>query len=110
MLATSITVSVGQLVPAIKLLCRINGEPNQPLDLTGLLGTNIAVHILPVPSGNVVVGGGVSTILDAKNGIVQYQQVAGDFATPGNFTMKVIVTFPGGPDMSAPIPLTVEAA
>jgi hypothetical protein len=42
------------------------------------------------------VGAGTWTVLDATNGIAQYQWASADVATAGIFNLIVIVTFPSG--------------
>ena|SRR5581483_12211015 len=96
----------GQTTPAIIFVC--TKDNGQPLNLTGLTASNLSLLIHPA-SGSDIVGTGTFTILNAAQGIVQYQPASGDVATTGSYTLIVVATFLTGPTKSDGIPFNIVA-
>jgi hypothetical protein len=95
---------VGQLVPYFQPELT---QDNEPLILTGLLGSNIQLNIINTLSLRQVPGAGSWVIDNASAGLCHYIWSPADVATPGSYKLQVIVNFSGGPWMSDPLPWTV---
>ena len=79
------------------------------MDLTGVSTNQLGLSIYGANGALLGTGGGSFTIVNANPGVVRYQPVAADSNTVGNNAIRVVVTFNGtSPDMSDPIPWTVE--
>ncbi len=66
-------------------------------NLTGLnTSTAFTLELINMSSGIVTTGAGTWTIINAAQGVVQYQWVAGDVALAGMYRIKVVITFTGG--------------
>lgn len=97
----------GALHPAWTFLWRL---PDGSLkDFTGLTTSNFSLVLHPLNSNTSdIVGGGVFGLV---NGVLVYQPVANDVATPGNYQLIITATYPGGlPDKTQPYLFPIVAA
>lgn len=100
-----------QVIPAMALLCRKHNEQGDdvgPQDFSGLSATNLGLIIHPV-GGTAITGDGVFQIINASQGILAYQPVIADFATPGPTLVTVTINLPGY-NPSTPLLITVVPA
>jgi|SRR5579859_4381683 len=103
---TSITWGVGQTLKPLIIVCvRDDGLPQ---DFTGLIASNIAITLHPT-SGTDINGAGTITIINAAQGVLQYNFAGTDVATAGQYTMWILALYGSGLDVSSPIPITIVA-
>ncbi|SRR6266700_5460096 len=98
---------VGQTTPQLTIICTKDNK--QPVDMTGLVGANLALLLHPATGGSDITGGGTFTIMNALQGVVQYQFVSQDVATAGAYLLYVVATFVTGPYPSDGISFNIIA-
>lgn len=89
----------GDTAPSIRYT--IQDENDVAIDLTG---ATVAFYMQEVSSGVEKIDGAAATIVDAVNGIVEYQWAAGDSAEANLYLAEFVVTFPGGTQRTSPDP------
>lgn len=73
---------------------------NNPINLTGVLATNINLVLRDFRTGMKKAGTGTFTIISAVAGQISYAWTALDTATTGNYRISFQVTFPSGQILS----------
>jgi len=67
-----------------------------PINLTGLVPSNIGILLQPTAGGSDITGTGTVTILSAAQGIIQYLPSSADVSTAGTYNLRAQITFGSG--------------
>src|ERR1017187_2701408 len=78
-----------------------------PINLTGLVGSNITIILQPTAGGSDITGTGTASIFSATQGIIQYLPSGRDVGTVANYSLRTQITFPSGPIISDAIPFNI---
>ncbi len=71
-------------------------DGGQPVNLTGLVASNVTILFQSTSGGTDIVGTGTVTILSASQGIIQYLPASGDVNTVGTYNLRAQITFSTG--------------
>jgi len=94
--ASDFTLKANDRLPSIQATLTTAGVP---VDLTGATGVNF---IMKAAQGNTIKVNAAAAIVTATTGVVRYDWLAIDTATPGEYIAEWQVTWSGGKKQSFP--------
>lgn len=90
------TIKANDRLPSIQATLSSGGAP---LNLTTATGVKF---IMKTKTGNTIKVNGVATIVTAASGVVRYDWLAVDTATPGEYVAEWEITWTGGKKQTVP--------